>query len=220
MSPRKLAPLAALGLSLLAAPASASATASLPIVSASNPAAACVEQPTTQAFLKFKDLADYSLAPSGDFETALKGWTLTNAKVVAGNETAGVLPGTRSLLLGASLSGGAAEAISPEFCITEDHPTFRFLTKNIATGKSRLKTELVYRTLEDLDDIDDKTADIVYQESQMWAPSAINPLATELTESKLREGVLMRISFQVSSSVVKKGGVQIDNLLIDPYRRG
>lgn len=88
--------------------------------------ASCQELPTTKAFQAIDgDTADYSVAPGGDFERGTAGWTLTRgAKIVSGNERLGVTRGSRSLQMPLGSS-----ALSPEFCVDESHPHFRFAFK-------------------------------------------------------------------------------------------
>ncbi|MDO9352847.1 MAG: hypothetical protein Q7T55_04090, partial [Solirubrobacteraceae bacterium] len=86
--------------------------------------AACVQAPTTKAFSKVGDQADYSVAPGGSFE-GTHGWTLAKgAKIVTGNESVGIVAGTKSLQLPVG-----ATATSPEFCVDETNPYFRFVAK-------------------------------------------------------------------------------------------
>ncbi len=188
--------------------------------SAAKTVASCGVNAVSQAFKRFGDSADYFLAPGGDFESTSAGWTLKNATVVSENETAGVRSGRRSLLLGASRYRGDSEAISPEFCISADHPNFRFVTRG--NGYSRyqaITTTLYYRTLANPSVTKTETSDWAWQYSKTWAPSAINPLATKITEAELRAGVLVRLGFSVTDHTADNGGVLIDNVLIDPYRR-
>src|SRR5687767_11253072 len=76
--------------------------------------AACVEQPSSQVFSVFGDLAWYSLAPGGSFESGTAAWTHSGTKVVTGNETyyLNARTDTRSLQVPASKS-----AMSPSFCV-------------------------------------------------------------------------------------------------------
>lgn len=188
--------------------------------SAAKTVASCGANAVSQAFRRFGDTANYFLAPGGDFESSSPGWTLKNATLVSENETAGVKSGRRSLLLGASRYRGSSEAISPEFCISADHPTFRFVTRG--NGYSRyqaITTTLYYRTLANPAVTKVERSDWAWQYSKQWAPSAINPLATKITDAELRAGVLVRLGFSVTDHTADNGGVLIDNVLIDPYRR-
>ena len=78
----------AVGLALMT---TAPAAAAEPTVkgAATNPDGCVVSHSLTNPFTAFGDLADYALAPGGDFETAAQGWTLTkDASVTA------ITPGT------------------------------------------------------------------------------------------------------------------------------
>ncbi|MDO9353374.1 MAG: hypothetical protein Q7T55_06750 [Solirubrobacteraceae bacterium] len=206
------------------APAGASAAEawSFPTVGGAKPAAACTaDPPTTQAFAKYRDLADYALAPGGDFETGAPGWVFANSKIVAGNETSGITPGKMSVLLGVSRNGGAASITSPEFCLTQDHPTFRAVVKSVGSSvyRSGFGSNIVYRTTTELGQ---SFLDLVAVQgaSTSWRPTAINPLATEIPVAKFSSGVLVKVKFYLPAYNVKDGGaIQIDSLMIDPYRR-
>lgn len=213
-----LAPVvAALG----ALPASASAGAyAFPTVGGAQPAAACTNPPTTQAFAKFRDVAQYALAPDGDFEAGGTGWRLTNAKVVDGNDTTGVGAGKKALLLGASRTGGAAQAVSPEFCVTRDHPSFRAVVRSVGTAfRAGFGANIEYRTTTALGTSYLDLVGIDYPSSS-WAPTSINPLAKAIPDAAFPKGVLVRIVYYLPSSNVRDGGaLQLDNVMIDPLKR-
>ncbi len=195
--------------------AAAALTLALPAVAQ---AASCPKQATTKAFAKFGDDADYALAPRGDFETGTAGWSLFNARTVAGNETAGVLPGVRSLGLGTGWISGPTLVTSPEFCVSDEHPYFRYLLKaNGAVGL--LATFISYR---------DSNGSLVQQQVKSnvstnlfpgkWKPSDLNPLSVNLA---IGPGQIkyVRLVF-VTPASMNGAGYQIDNVMIDPYRRG
>ncbi len=201
---RALAPLA-LAAACLVAPAGALA-------------ASCPTQPTTKAFAKYGDNADYALAPRGNFESGTSGWSLLNARTVAGNETVGILPGVRSLALGTGFISGPSVVTTPEFCVSTEHPYFRYLLKaNGAVGL--MATFVSYR---------DSSGSLVQQQVKStvntnlmpgkWKPSELNPLSVNLpiTDGQI---VKVRLVF-VTPASVNGAGYQIDNVLIDPYRRG
>ncbi|MDQ8043240.1 MAG: hypothetical protein AAGC46_04575 [Solirubrobacteraceae bacterium] len=211
-------PLLLAAASAAAAPAAASAATTTPTPAPSTPA--CSSGTTTQAFAKFQDLADYALAPGGDFESGTAGWSLYNSAIVAGNETTGVRSGTHSLLLGASPRGGNVMAVSPAFCVTPEHPTFRFLVKSNTADAQRsgLLVAIDYRVAGSAW-VNVQTSTIGLQPSRDWVPSAVSPLATKIPASALAAGVTVRLSFLAYASTAAAGGLQIDNLMIDPYRR-
>lgn len=181
-------------------------------------AASCPELPTTKAFQKYGDNADYALLTRGDFETGTSGWNLFNARTVAGNETAGVLAGKRSLALGGGWVSGPTVVATPEFCVSSDHPYFRYLLKaNGAVGL--LATFISYR---------DSNGSLVQQQVTSnvatnlfpgkWKPSELNPLSIKLPIAP-GETKKVRLLF-VSPMSIGAASYNIDNVLIDPYRRG
>ena len=112
--PRRLATLvAASAVALLAVPAAAQA-------------GACPSTPVAKPFKAFGDNANYSLVSNGGFESGAGGWTLSRAGVVAGNESyfARAATDTRSLAIAST-----GRAVSPAFCVSTEHPTFRFFAK-------------------------------------------------------------------------------------------
>lgn len=181
-------------------------------------AATCPELPTTQAFLKYGDTAEYALLTRGDFETTTSGWNLFNAKTVSGNETGGVLSGKRSLALGGGWVSGPTVVSTPEFCVSSDHPYFRYMLKaNGAVGL--LATFISYR---------DSNGSLVQQQVTSnvatnilpgkWKPSDLNPLSIKLPIAP-GQTKKVRLLF-VSPLSVGAAAYNIDNILIDPYRRG
>lgn len=184
-----------------------------------TPVNACPELPTSQAFAKLGDLADYSLAPSGDFENGTDGWLLKNTTVVSGNETLGITTGSKSLQLGGPKSGGVAEATTPEFCMNETHPTFRYVAKNRGTGSGILYTTLRFRSKQNPNVVVQVGTSATLSSSN-WAASNQIPLATLIASSLLKKGGSVQLVLSTSAATANAGGVQLDSLLIDPYRRG
>jgi hypothetical protein len=197
----------------VALPATASAS------TAPAPLPVCQAQSTFKAFTSFGDNRDYSLAPGGDFETGAAGWTLFNAAPVLGNEDLGILPGKFSLKLG--VTNGSVVATTPEFCITQDHPTFRFLTKALTSNayKTGLLTTITYRTAADPRNSRTETSTVGLAPSTKWTASSISPLATAIPASQFKYGVAVKLSFMVNGGTSSAGGLLIDDVLVDPYRR-
>lgn len=171
----------------------------------------CAEQPTKQAFAKFGDTADYSIAPAGDFEAA--GWQLLNgAKITTGNETAGITTGSKSLFLPRT-----GIAISPEFCVSNAHPTFRFMTKS-NFWYSTYQALVLYRDTEGtLTQAQFVSSDDTKIFPGSWKPSAISPLATKIP--LLASGAAQTASVQILLRA-GEGSTQFDSVMVDPYRRG
>lgn len=172
----------------------------------------CVEQPTTKAFARFGDEAEYSPAPGGTFEQGNHGWELSKgASIIDGNDGAKVTAGTKSLKL-----GSGAVATSPEFCVSEANPYFRFVAKP-SFFLSTFQALVIYR------DAKGALTQAQFQSSSdiklfpgIWAPSKISPLAIKIP-------LLMSGSRTASVQIVIGslfGGAQIDSVMVDPYRRG
>lgn len=180
--------------------ATAASTVTAPAVNEMT--TACTEPASFKAFEDFGDHADYAFAPGGSFEAGAAGWSLTNASVVTKNETLGIFTGTKSLLI-----KDRGRVVSPWFCVTADHPTFRYVTQG-----GEIEMEIDYKVPGE-SDIDDKQVGETNAGSR-WEPSSIHPLALKIPDYKLKKGVVARIIFEAEDDVY------VDDVLVDPYRRG
>lgn len=176
-----------------------------------------VQPPTTKAFASIGDLADYSLAPGGDFETGAAGWTLKNAKVVDGNETFGILPGTKSIALGSGIASPGSSVTSPSFCIDESHPYFRFMLKaNSAAGM--LNVAVKYRSLFGTEAFQTVRTGVSYNASVgAWKPSSLNPLSINIPLVEGGNSATVQLVFSTPGNIGTS--YLIDNVMVDPYRR-
>jgi hypothetical protein len=106
--------------------------AAIAAIAAASPAAqaaGCGTRALSTPFASKGDTNTYFLAPGGGFENGYGGWALSNASVVAGNETFYLgSTGDRSSLKVSS------SATSPSICITRDDPQVRFVAKSVANG--------------------------------------------------------------------------------------
>ncbi|MDO9398999.1 MAG: hypothetical protein Q7T71_20830 [Herbiconiux sp.] len=179
----------------------------------------CPDQPTTKAFAKWGDDADYSLVPGGNFENGSSGWSFTNAKIGTGNETAGVLGGLKSVAMGNNWFVSAPSVLtSPPICVSDAHPYFRYLLK--ANGPVGLMATFIK--------YENAAGNIVQQQVQSkvstnlmpgkWKPSELNPLSINL-DLAAGETTQVRLVFVTPGSVLG-AGYNVDNVLVDPYRRG
>ena len=187
------------------------AMAAAALIAPSLAAAACVEAPTTKAFAKWGDDAEYSAAPAGGFETA--GWTLYNgAKITTGNESGGVSPGSRSLMLPRT-----GMAVSPEFCVSEANPTFRFMVRP-NFWYSTYQALVVYRdaagALTQAQFVSSNATAIF---PGTWKPSAVSPLATKIPLITTGSGATASVQIILREG---EGSTQFDSVMVDPYRRG
>ena len=136
----------------------------------------CKELPTTKAFLGVDgDDHDYSVAPGGDFESGTAGWTLTRgAKIVAGNETLGVSRGSKSLQMPLGSS-----ALSPEFCVDESHPHFRFVFKVDNAVLTGFLAHVVFRDASGkITGVELVSSKAISLTPSTWQASPKSPLAT------------------------------------------
>lgn len=214
--------------------AAAATAAAVFAVAPAAASAACVQAPTTKAFSKVGDNADYSVAPGGDFESGAAGWTLTGgAKVINGNESLGyfkgsILPGSKSLALPVG-----ATATSPEFCVDETNPYFRFMAKP-DSSMSGYRAVVIYRNA--AGDVTNaqftSSADVKWGEGS-WSASAISPLATKIPLSATNPTASVQLLFVSTGNQVAVGinfwgkftggdvgQTVIDSVMVDPYRRG
>ena len=203
---RRLAPLLA-GIALLGAllpgAASAGTTKKKDLVSAllgavANAGPACDDSALSQPFTSWLDHAQYKLAPGGDFEAGGPGWTLEGGAAVAdGNSPFHIGgPGGDSSL---ELPPGAS-ATSPMSCVTLTYPTLRFFAGSQKAGK--IAVEVVY---------DDRVFRSGTVGTRDWAPSRL--LLTGAATLDV-EHVSIRLT-NVGTSTV-----DVDDVYVDPYRRG
>ena len=178
----------------IASPASAAA--------GGTPCAGNVSQP----FAPWGDMNLYTPAPGGDLETGAN-WTLAGgAAIVPGSE-----PFSATSRLGsASLSLPAgASAVSPEICLTVNHPTFRFFAKAVQGDGASLRAEALA----------DRPSQVValgaLDGTTGWAPTA--PLSTGASNLRLTPSGLVRIRLRFTAD---QGDWQIDDIFVDPRKMG
>jgi hypothetical protein len=159
----------------------------------------CDGSTLSQPFAPWLDFASYKLAPGGAFESSR--WTLTGgAKLVRGSEpyaAAGTL-GRSSLSLPA-----ASSAKSPPTCVDAAYPSIRFfiagtglVAVNVVSGRLVLPAGVAVAGGE-------------------WSPSPV------MLTSAAVLGTLAGGTAQVSVTFTSlSGDPQIDDVFIDPWRRG
>ncbi len=116
----------------------ASANAGVLVQSAAN----CEEQSLSQPFLPWADVAQYTLAPNGSFESGAASWSLNNAAVVNGNESFYVTSASDSRSLAVGTGGSATSGV---MCVGVEHPTLRFFARRVGgTFLSTLRVNVLY----------------------------------------------------------------------------
>jgi hypothetical protein len=201
---------------LIAALVSALALSATPAVAATtaptySTAAGC-STPTLKAFSFTNDFKDYALAPGGNAESSLSGWSLTGgAAAVAGGAPAvtGAPAGTKSLLVP---SGGSIT--SAPMCVGAHSPFFRFQARNTGTPGS-LKVEVLY--LDGPRYTGEREAGYV-SGGATWAPTNRLSLAQGIMGVNGSSTSQATVAFRFTP-VGTGGRWQVDNLYVDPYRR-
>ena len=169
----------------------------------------CDDTALTNPFAQFRDPADYTLVPGGDFESRETGWSLRGADVVRGNESwyVGGSDDERSLRIDAR-----GEAASPHFCISIRHPFFRFFVRQRGDKNGELRVGLRWK--DDTGRVREAMVeDLDADRYDSWRPSPILPLWSKLDLLTGTQDV--QLVFRV-----KRGAEwQIDDVYYDPYRR-
>jgi hypothetical protein len=169
-----------------------------------TPTATNCSAPTdSQAFLAWGDLAEYFMAPDGNFATPTAGWSLSGgAGTVAGGDgytLRGAAPSSRSLALPSASSAT---------------PTIRFFARN---SGSSLSTLLVSATVDTTLGMGLTLPVGVVAAGGAWTPTTIEPLVASLLP--LLPGNLTPITLTFTPEG-QGGNWQIDDVYVDPWTRG
>jgi hypothetical protein len=171
--------------------------------------AGCAPVPTIQPFSPWQDLGDYFLAPDGGLENGGAGWDLNaGASVVAGNEPYQAAGAGDQLSL--SLASDGSPTTAP-VCIGVEHRTMRFFART--TGASVLHVDAVYANHTSRER-SVRLATIAGGSS--WAPTPIVPMLVNEIAPDYANALPVSLRFTVRGS----GNWQIDDVFVDPYRRG
>jgi hypothetical protein len=168
---------------------------------------ACNEAPLSQPFLRWGDSSTYELAPGGDFEGTLSGWSLGGgAQRVAGSEPFGATGAVGSYAL--DLPAGAS-AQSPFTCLDAAYPSFRFFAHN-DTLLATVLVQVVYQT---------PVGTVVLPLGVAALSGTWQPTLPMLTGSVLT-GALSGGTAQAALRFTAVGGSsQIDDVFVDPHMR-
>jgi len=177
-------------------------------------AAPCDDQTFEQPFLRWLDIAKYTIAPGGTFEGDLSGWRLSGgAKVVEGNESFKVNDAGdhRSLLLPAGSS-----ATTRPMCVGLDYPTVRFFAVNNGSILSTLKVDVLY------EDASGATRTLpmgVITHTGSWQPTLPQVALGNLIASLPGNHGVAAYRFTPVSTLLGQGRWQIDDVYVDPLMR-
>lgn len=171
---------------------------------------ACDGAALSKPFQPWLDVADYKLAPRGDFEGSLSGWTLSGgAKKVSGSEPWGVTGKVGSSAL--AVPAGAS-ALSAPTCVNAGAPTFRFFARSTGGLLPLMAVNVVYESA--LGGLLDLPVGVVTPTSS-WQPSSIMLTGSALPAAVSDGDTPMQLRFTALS-----GSWQVDDVFVDPYARG
>jgi hypothetical protein len=204
---RRLLGMALAGVAALAALAPASASASTGLLggtlkavtgAVSSGVSACdADADTARTFAPWLDQAYYKAAPGGDFEPGSPGWTLSGgARIVAGNATQRV--GGASDRYSLELPPGAS-ATSPASCAGFAEQTIRMFSAGPAGGL--VLAQAVSGPI---------ALPAGVATGGDWAPTLPMLTGSGLTGSSLR----------IRVTNIGVATMRVDDVYIDPYRRG
>lgn len=166
---------------------------------------ACAAAPTTKPFARWGDSANYVPVPNGSFEDGLAGWKVKgNATVVEENEP--WLVGGDSHAQAVSLPQGAS-ITSGSFCGGLEYPTIRGFARSHGSHSILLLT--VHYT--GRDSLVHSLPLGILNHGKDWEPTGIT-----LTGSGIPIFTGARLGL---TATALKGGVTVDDLYVDPYRR-
>lgn len=176
-------------------------------------APSCADQPIEHPFQRWLDPAPYTLLPGGGFENGARAWSLSGARVVAGNEPFYVRDArdTKSL----SLPTGST-ATSPTVCVGLLHPTLRFFARGSGGGLlgtlSTLEVEALY------EDAGGNVRSLpigVVSPTGQWSPTLPAPVLVNLLP--LLPGEMTPVAFRFTARGT--AAWTIDDVYVDPWRR-
>jgi hypothetical protein len=158
---------------------------------------------TSTPFAAWSDYANYAFVPDGGFEAGASGWSLSGARVVAGNESFYVHSKLDKVSL--SLPAGAS-ATSPPMCISLFSSKMRFVARGDAGSKVRV--QIVYRGL--LSSLVGILDGGTYTVGGSWKPSP---------QIGMLGGLLPLLTSGVSFRFTAVGGAAaIDDVYLDPMK--
>jgi hypothetical protein len=172
--------------------------------------AACDGSALSTPFARWGDNALYKLAPGGDFESGLAGWSVSgHAAVVSGSEPWGV---SGTVGAGALDLPAGASALSAPTCVNAGSPTFRFFARPTGGLLPVLSASLVYR--DGLLGLVSLPLGAVLPTAG-WQPTPVQLTLSVLPAALANGDVPLSIRFTAVS-----GHWQVDDFYVDPYARG
>jgi len=180
---------------------------------AANPLGCAPQHDLITPLTPFGDSNLYALAPGGSFEAGTTdGWILNNAAITQENEPYGVLGdgGTSALEL-----GDKGSAVSAPMCIDETYPNFRFFVRNAHAAKATLQVTVLF--MDAKGKVQTAKSGSFSGKGPGW--QLVDPMKIGIDIHPTTTNAAAPIAFQFTAGG-KNGDWLIDDLLVDPYRRG
>src|SRR3954462_8023975 len=186
-------------------PAAILALAALALAPSGALASGCSQQPLSQTFLPWLDVAWYVSAPDGGFEGGAGEWSLTGGAKV-GDGTNPYLAGDRSL----ALPAGASATTAP-MCIGIEHPTLRLFARNTGAPLSILTVSVVFS---DPFGVKRSLPVGLVGAGDSWSPTPVMPILVNLLALTGDQQVAFRFT-----APNDRGEWAIDDVYVDPYKK-
>jgi hypothetical protein len=170
----------------------------------------CNDYSSSQVFLPWADVANYTLAPGADFESAASSWNLSNAAVVTNdNEPYNITAATDSSSLAI---GDGGVATSPGMCVGIQQPDVRiFYKRTSGSTMSSLTVDVLF--VDGLGNTQSLTIGKLGGVTGAWKLSPQMAIVANLLPL-LDQGTPVAFRFTASG-----GTYQIDDVYVDPWGR-
>jgi hypothetical protein len=169
--------------------------------------ASCPSVPSTAALTQFGDSASYYLLGGTSFEAGAPGWALTRATVASER---GALGEAHDLEIGSN-----GTAISPEFCVSAEYPSFRFFARQSAGSGgfgSSLNASLLWT---DPYGFRHQVSVATLMAGSSWTLTPVLRLASALPLWMPGSTLKVKLELQAGYSA----SFAVDDVYIDPYSR-
>lgn len=177
----------------------------------------CAEHAFSQPFAAFGDAADYTLAPGGDFEGTLDGWTVDGTASIVTDDVDNLGRGGDSKAL--RLSAGA-QVTSPPVCVTTDYRTLRFFARSMKPATGILAVDVLYP---EGDGLLNRVRVGLLLSSGKWAPTPVMSSATVLTgvvnALAAAKTATTTTTLRVRLTAIAGGAWEVDDVFVDPRLR-
>ncbi len=196
--------------------AAVAATAAL-AVAAPAAGAACADQSFAKVFTPWNDLADYALAPNGDFEDGLTGWSVTGAARLVADNPRRIAKQTGDFAA-LELPPGSS-ATSPPICVGSGYPTsrmFGYTVERTPESGSSLQVEVLYTEAARGRQAAKKLGNVPDRPS--W--DATRKLSLAQGQLNLKPGAGGNTSIRYRFTPLYRATWRIDDVYVDPRYRG